>query len=284
MRAGATALFVTACQPNQRIEPKNPVSIAEMPEDKAAQSGTSYQRSCLISRKCSWPAYQAAVYDYVGAVYDLSGKVRYDEYLAPEEKAYVEQQMGLLEHSSGVTDFIGRARRKFFATIDPEFEAHPASCDPQGYDEDVRFLSYTRQDPQLGLAVVLGGVHQCGEAYGTFYLREGYEFQVAAQPEDWVFFLESNEYGEMQRRLGGISVTDETAHFERIADVLKIPVSNPLKAVSSEEVASYLERHGISRMETARQTVITMASKKYYDQVFKDEAHRQVLLRRIWGV
>lgn len=218
------AVFIAGCSSSKDDSPSHSNNTPPPPPVKPPESDQVYRRSCLIDSTCSNAEREAALYDYVGAIYGEKGKVHFGkpgntQILTVPERSYVVGKFGAVK--LGETDaYLSNAQSIFFRDL--KFPADPA-CRAEVGDKPPLF-----SNSGLGTAVVLHGRHGCGQSYADQLMKGGIELSIAADPKPWRFYLES--YGtEIAKKVA----LEEMSLFTRMAEILEIPLANPLPLQAS---------------------------------------------------
>ncbi|MFO1519178.1 MAG: hypothetical protein U1F57_05900 [bacterium] len=235
----ASVALLAGCSRNE--ENKAPVK-----EDTTPPADVSYRRNCLVDSSCAAGERQAAIYDYVGAMYGEEGRVRFletngNQHLSPSEREYVERTFGRLTSPSQVDGFLTKSHSVFFQR---SFFPTPKKCP----EEPVVKLLH----PQFGEGLVLYGAHGCGEAHGKQLSQSGMEWAIAANSQGWTFFVEGEAgAGWLDGEKKAIDMGPEVKLVKRMGEVLQIPVKealvfNPTHPQVLEEAA---KKSGYTREE-----------------------------------
>jgi len=169
----------------------------------SSSKATTYSLDCLKkSDGCIFTEYQAAVYDYVGALYGGEpDKVLIDEKLLPRERKSVEKVFGKLSDKQGTAKFLSQARELFFKK--GRYQQEPSyKCQGMALKQ---FSS-----PSKGEGFLIGTVHGCLKEQGEILFSEGLELDIASSSDQWVFFIEgildSSSKGAEAARADGICI------------------------------------------------------------------------------
>ncbi|MFO1519060.1 MAG: hypothetical protein U1F57_05290 [bacterium] len=189
------------------------------------QTDTVYRRACLTDTACPPSEKEAALYDFIGAVYGEKGRTEFlsaggASVLSASERSYVSGKFGFFNPGLDTAAYLAQARSKFIKDLN--FPPDPA-CRLEPPSSPLKF-----QHPELGMAVVLGGRHGCGKQYADAFMKSGVELSMGAESAPWAFFLEG--YGtEISKKVK----LEEMELFGRMAETLHIPLLNPLPYAAS---------------------------------------------------
>lgn len=231
--------FLVGCSRDQEDEPvsKKPSPQPEPPSDRV------YRRSCLQDESCPLPEREAALMDYVGAVYGEAGRVKFTSpndtfVLTPAEETYVLNTFGRPgKPPEGIRSFLGRGADVFLSQR--SYMEHPMCSTDRG-KAPIQFT-----DSQLGMGVVLYGFHGCAKNYLDQLKRSGLELSMGANPENWAFFLEG--HGGKKSEF----ILYEFEFFEKVANVLKIPLHNavPVRTFHKKVIQLAMEKTNYVEMD-----------------------------------
>ncbi len=239
-----TALLTTSCtgEENQMHPPTAVSSLTATPQ------GVSYERRCISDASCTEEQRVAAVSDYLSAVYGNNNSFQYDNVLTPVEGAHA-KTYGPTVNLSQLPQLFHRAQGSALQSfISP---AQPALCNNLSLWHLLK-----GSDASLGAATAIGGVHHCFSQFATIFNAAKVEQEIAANPQDWIFFVEISQEMEHAKKQGKDVRKDEVALIYQIADRLNIPKENPVVPYNSEPVMKALEAKGISRTEQATAWVV----------------------------
>lgn len=204
----------------------------------------------------SFEAHQAAVYDYVAAVYGDGSAGYFDCDLSAQEREYVELHFGSLTAVSDTKVYLSNAKQVFFDFINTRKVHEDFRCDSLAQ----YFSSTQNQHPIFGSAYVFAGAHGCGERFSEMYSEV--ELQIAAHPENWVFFVEGASATAI---LGEQYISSkETVLLEHIAQRLDIPLEDSVAQLFDPIVLEALQNdYGLAPTMTAVYTCAASSIERF---------------------
>ncbi len=212
------AVLIAGCS-RSNDEDSEKSKASPPPPPKPPEADLAYRRICLTDASCPNAEREASVYDYVGAVYGEKGRVHFGkpgeaQVLTVAERSYVTGKFGT--YKIGETEaYLSKAQAVFFRDL--KFPPDP-NCGAQPSDTPPVF-----KNAQWGSALVLHGMHGCGQSYADQFLKDGVELSIAANPTPWRFYLES--YGtDIAKKVK----LEEMELFKRLGETLEVPLANPL--------------------------------------------------------
>jgi len=217
-------------------------------------TGKIYRRECARSDSgCPEWERVAVINDWVRNVYLYDTKMpkcvnhqpKYDDYvLTKKELRCIESQLGsglTSVNPKEIASFLNRAGSLLHKRTKSKMH-NPKAC--RGAQTKGGFLAfpyhYLKQS-RYGEGIVLTGYHNCFPRFAKLFYISGAELELAGFRSDkdklkYVFFIE----GHRNLVLSGktyLSETDENYFFERIADVLHIPVYEPVEITIADQRA-----------------------------------------------
>ncbi len=186
----------------------------------------TYNKTVINSPKASVNQRVEAIYDYVGAVYGSNKDAKYDGNLTVAERQSVVGEFGELKPKSAkltqkeVEAYLSKARISYISKLHlPSNQRGLCTTTP------VNMTSFI--SPKVGKGYFFGGPHaNCGIELGALYFSQGLELQVAAHPENWIFFPEA--YGITSYGGRKVNPDQEQLLLKRIGEALGVPLYNPL--------------------------------------------------------
>ncbi|GEM_PF-4327494 len=201
-----------------------------------------YPKICLVG-PCREEFIKAAVYDYVGAVYDYlvsdnpfninfptetSAAPSYDGVLTKLEEKEVKEKFGEITSLDQVANYLSTAKAKFFSGFFEGVE-EPGDCQNSLATRKLSSSSW-------GHGFIMAGLHWCYKDYLDQF--EKIELQVASNPEQWLFILEGSE------EVTKYSSPFEIPYFIQLAEKLRIPVTNTIPRISNPQVLEEFRKKG----------------------------------------
>ena len=235
-----------------------------------------YDRSRINDSSYNVEERRAAIYDYVGEVYSenetAQGKIKdFDGTLSYEERQATVAEFGELTDLKDTKGYLRNAAQKFL-------ERHKAPEAIRGETEGCsdRLSQTEMSHPDYGEAFILGGNHRCGIQF--YEMFQGYELDIAANPEDWTFFIEST-----WSKIALQDPNEEIALFTKMARALGIALYDPIVGAFSSEVVEEAKSREFGLTDLQIATEITWAIIMSYTdpEDTQDETQRIAFMKRV---
>lgn len=200
--------------------------------------------------------FQAALYDYVGAVYGDENQVEFDGELTLDEKEYVETTFGEYIPRSGAVAYLTEAKRIFFESINttPVQDDYDVRCNK--FADQFDTINYS--NPVFGSAYLLMGAHSCGETFGKMYSK--IELEIASDSDNWLFFIEGSKATDLIKA----SSPKESFLLQHIANRLGINVEDAVAQPYDKMILEALQReYGYTAFDVAMLSCATSSIERF---------------------